>query len=108
MKGIFIGAHGSMGFHKNTIYEFETYVDKEHGWIVLEEKNGLWCCYEKLETLLRNWDVSMNDWTVGVNGRNSGIHTSRAIFSLDKKKGRNEIGNPINKVREANNKEVLS
>lgn len=51
----FIGKDGSMGFKKGKRYQIHT-VCKYNLIYVLEER-GLWCPYDIVEAILRNWKI---------------------------------------------------
>ena len=53
--GIFTGANGSMGFEYGKTYRFATSI--ENGHLKITAKNGLYCYYQNLETLLDNWRI---------------------------------------------------
>lgn len=55
MIGIFIGDNGSMGFEHGKMYRFATSI--EDGYLQITAKNGLYCYYQNLETLLDNWRI---------------------------------------------------
>lgn len=51
----FIGTDRSMGFRKGKRYQIRT-VCKNNYIYVLEER-GLWCPYQSVETILKNWKI---------------------------------------------------
>lgn len=55
MLAVFTGKDRSRGFRTGHVYNIKT-VCKDN-LIYLHEKSGLWCPYESLEAILRNWKI---------------------------------------------------
>ena len=51
----FIGTDGSMGFRKGKIYHIRTAC--KNNYIYVLEERGLWCPYDSVEAILRNWKI---------------------------------------------------
>ena len=51
----FIGTDRSMGFRKGKRYEIRTAC--KHNYIYVLEERGLWCPYQSVEAILKNWKI---------------------------------------------------
>lgn len=51
----FIGMDGSMGFKKGKRYQIHTVC--KYNYICVLEEHGLWCPYDSVEAILRNWKI---------------------------------------------------
>ena len=55
MLAVFTGKDGSMGFGKGHVYNIKTVC--KYNLIYLHEKSRMWCPYESLEAILKNWKI---------------------------------------------------
>ena len=62
MFASFIGTHGSMGFRSGRAYSIKTVVS--NCCIYVLEASGLWCPYESLDALLKNWEILDSRWSI--------------------------------------------
>ena len=53
----FIGTDGSMGFRKGKRYQIRTACKNSHIYVLEERGRGLWCPYQNVETILKNWKI---------------------------------------------------
>ena len=51
----FIGRDGSMGFKKGKRYQIHTVCKNNHIYVL--EEHVLWCPYQSVEAILRNWKI---------------------------------------------------
>lgn len=51
----FIGTDRSVGFRKGKIYKIRTAC--KNNYIYILEESGLWCPYQSVEAILKNWKI---------------------------------------------------
>lgn len=51
----FIGTDRSMGFRKGKRYQIRTACKNNHIYVL--EERGLWCPYQSVEAILKNWKI---------------------------------------------------